>query len=343
MQSGTANAEWTFQTNPTFKSRKLAESLGLSNTSNPKELLHFLQSPKITPTHLLAQTLKVLTPDERRRGLPLAFKPVVEQSASPDSFIDHPIMQRLQMPDSIHMPVIMGYNSAEGLVMLVNAIKKMSEYENDFSRLVPRNIPLSTDDKRIMEIASKMRNFYLNGKPISSKVFNRMANLLSDYHFVVDMQIAAEMHIRLQPQSPLYFYRFEYEGGRNMYKRIMQMDKLDGACHGDELFYLFQMANDDSPVSKDDARFTKQICNLWANFAKYSQPTPNAQKLLTNCSWLPVRKPQNKQDKFVLDYLAINGNDCEMKSQPDEERIEFWQSIYNEYPATDYSLLSCKL
>ncbi|XP_023305517.2 acetylcholinesterase [Lucilia cuprina] len=340
MQSGTANMEWVFQSNPAYKTRRLAELMNLK-TSDTKELLNFLQSPKVTPEDILAKTLPIMTSDERRRCLPFLFKPVIEDSQSPDSFINRPILERLQQPNSIYVPSIMGYNSAEGLVMMVNAIKKIGEYDKDLHRFVPRNIPLDPQDNETKEIAKKMRDFYFNGKLIKPELFNNFTDLLSDYHFVVDMQKAAEWQANLQPQAPLYFYRFEYDGDRNMYKRLFQLNKLAGVCHADELFYLFQMADDDMPISERDQKLIKQFCNLWANFAKYANPTPREQPRLINCDWLPVKKTDNAQ--FSLDYLAIDNDGCQMKTNPDQARMEFWKSIYKSYKATDLSRLSSKL
>ncbi|XP_065369329.1 carboxylic ester hydrolase-like [Calliphora vicina] len=341
MQSGTANMEWVFQSNPAYKTRRLAELMNFK-TSDTKELLTFLQSPKVTPLDILAKTLHVMTSDERRRCLPsFIFKPVIEDNKSPDSFINQPVLERLQQPNSINIPSIMGYNSAEGLALMVRALKKIEEFDKDFHRVVPRNIPLDPEDSEVKEIARKIRNFYLNGKSIKPDLYNNFTNLLSDYHFVVDMQHAAACHAKFQPQAPLYFYRFEYDGDRNIYKRLFQLSNLAGVCHADELFYLFQMADDDMPVSERDQKLIKQFSNLWANFAKYANPTPQDQPRFINCDWLPVKK--NHKAEFSLDYLAIDNTGCQMKTNPDQERMEFWQNIYKLYTPTDLSRLSLKL
>ncbi|XP_073812386.1 cricklet [Musca autumnalis] len=342
MQSGTGNMEWVFQTNPAYKVRKLAEELGLRRTTDTKELLEFLQSPKITPLHMLEKTLKTMTADERRRELPLPFKPVVEDSQSPDAFINQPILDRLKQPDSVAIPAIMGYNSAEGMAMMVNAVRKVEEYDRDFKRLVPRNIPLTPDDPELEIIARQMRDFYMNGQKLSPTLFNELANILTDYHFAIDMQLAAEWQVRLQPQSPLYFYRFDYVGGRNFFKKILQMSKLKGASHGDELFYLFQMVGNEDMGTEGDQRVTKQMSELWANFAKTGNPTPIPGTISNK--WLPVSTPTSEKDSFNLNYLLIDGKDCPMQENPDKERMEFWRSIYAKYSQPlDHSRLSSKL
>lgn len=340
MQSGTANMEWVFQANPVYKTRRMAEVLGLK-TNDTKEILKFLQSNKVTPLDITSRMLSVLTPDERRRSIPLVFKPVIEDSQSPDSFIDQPILARLQQPNSITIPSIMGYNSAEGLAMMVNAVRKIGEFENDFARLVPRNIPLEPHDSEIEEIAKALRKFYLNGQAIKPKQLDNLTNIMTDYYFAVDMQNAAKWQAQLQPQAPIYFYNFDYLGGRNMYKTMFQMHKFKGACHGDELFYLFQMDGDETEVSERDQKIVKQLSNMWANFAKFTNPTPRDQQHSIECDWLPIRyQPPGDTDKFILNYLSISNNGCEMKINPDIERMKFWQNIYKHYKAKDMSLLS---
>lgn len=47
---------------------------------------------------------------------------------------------------------------------------------------------------------------------------------------------------------------------------------LVGACHGEDLFYLFRMKNNliDMTYSYDDEKnMIDTFCSLWTNFAKY--------------------------------------------------------------------------
>lgn len=338
MQSGVANMEWVFQWNPAYKTRRLAEVIGLK-TNETKKLLKFLQSPQVKPLDILTKTLQVMTADERRRCMPFPFSPVVEDKNSPDCFIDLALWDRLNQPDSVDIPSIMGYNSAEGLAMIVHTLKNLDDIDKDLERFVPRNIPLEPEDDEIKEIANKIRNFYFNGERIKPKFFNSLTNMLSDYHFVIDMQNLAQWHVKLQPNSRLYFYRFNYVGDRNIYKQMLQMNELAGACHGDELFYLFQMSGDDGlAVSERDQRMILSLSRLWANFAKYSNPTEYGHGI---CNWAPVSPPVD--GIFNLDYLAIENDGMQMKSNPDKERMHFWKSIYSLYPPVDLSRLSSKL
>lgn len=342
MQSGTANMEWVFQADPAFKVYKLAELLGCTSKRS-KDVIEFLQSDQVTPLMFLANTLPVLTQDERRRCLPLPFKPVIEDAASPDSFVDKPILDSLRTASDLDIPVIMGYNSSEGIAMVVNALRKLGAYDKDLARLIPRNLDLSLNDYDIKFITKKMREFYFGGQPLSKELLNEVVNLLTDYHFAIDMQLAAEYHSRYRHKSNLYFYKFDYVGNLNMYKKLYQMEKLKGASHGDELFYLFQMWENEERPEENDLIIIKRMCKLWANFAKSGTPTTNQKELpIIDSIWEPVKKLAQKDDTFILDYLCIDIN-SQMKKNPEDDRIVFWRNIYNTYSAFDYSKLSAKL
>ncbi|ALC41995.1 clt [Drosophila busckii] len=334
LQSGTGNMEWVFQQEASYKARRLGELLHGQQLEQPHNLLRFLQSPEVTPLALLANTLNVLTPDERRRHLPLTFKPVIEDPSSPDSFISQPILDLMLQKDRLKgLPMLMGYNSAEGIGMIMNATKKLELFDEDLARLVPRNLVVNPRAPEAEAAADDIRQFYLNGQSLTPDRLDNLVDILSDFHFNIDLQNAAEIHVHRQTQSPLYFYRFDYVGGRNIYKRMLASDKLRGASHGDELFYLFQMADDQTPVAADDVHISECISQMWANFARSSKPLEN---------WTPVRRPKSQSQVFQLDYMCID-RALQMRQNPDAERIDFWRSMYKRYTPQCYEAIRAKL
>ncbi|XP_016927596.2 esterase B1 [Drosophila suzukii] len=332
MQSGTGNMEWVFQTEAAVKTRRLAELLGGGDFGgDTKALLAFLQ--KADPAGILANTLKVLTADERRRCLPFAFKPVVEDSSSPDSFLDKKLMELMCKKDSLgKMPMIMGYNSAEGLAIVLKAKQKLEAYEDDLARMVPRNMVADPKAPEAQEAASDIRAFFFNGQALTKENMDNLVDLFSDYHFSMDLQHAAEIHASCQTQSPLYFYRLDYVGGRNMYKKIFQNEDLRGVAHADDICYLFQMAGDESEVREDDLLLTERMCKMWANFARHGKPSE---------SWKPIQKAQDGKP-FQLDCLLID-RELKMCVNPDGERMDFWRSMYRRYRSKCYEALRAKL
>ena len=77
MQSGCALGDWVLQRNGVQKTKLLANVLGGGNSE--QEAYDTLM--KATPKDLFQNFLKTLTPEEKRRGLPIVFKPVIEEES----------------------------------------------------------------------------------------------------------------------------------------------------------------------------------------------------------------------------------------------------------------------
>lgn len=72
--------EWSIQADPVGKTKRLAEVLGCPVTnSSEKQILDYLMQQ--STADLYSKMLSTLSADERRRGLPIPFKPCVEQDA----------------------------------------------------------------------------------------------------------------------------------------------------------------------------------------------------------------------------------------------------------------------
>lgn len=81
-QSGNAVMEWAIQPFAEEKSKSLAKILGCAET-DPKKTLEFLRGVDDLAT-LLKGYFKVMTPDDKRRGLPIVFKPNIERETVRD-------------------------------------------------------------------------------------------------------------------------------------------------------------------------------------------------------------------------------------------------------------------
>ena len=102
--------------------------------------------------------------------------------------------------DTKNIPIMMGYNSKEGIVMLIDAVKnkKLNEIDNDLARFIPKSVNLATDDERCKLLANRMRDFYFNGKRISNDTLDELIDLNTDYHFSILAYLSAELHARYQ-------------------------------------------------------------------------------------------------------------------------------------------------
>lgn len=109
-------------------------------------------------------------------------------------------------------------------------------------------------------------------------------------------------------------------------KRII---KFLGACHADDLGYLFKniALPDCHPESKERTTINR-FARMWSNFAKYGNPTPTQElKVL----WKPVEEGH----WLVLDF----GDELNMRESPEMERMELWKQIYSMSDTTRHYLM----
>ena len=137
--------------------------------------------------------------------------------------------------------------------------------------------------------------------------------------------------------SPMFFFRFSIDKDFNLYKKfafmLMGLDanKFKGANHTDDIYYLFKcrkfpLEPKDFPESE---ALLRRTCELWTNFAKYGDPTPDSSSL--NVRWKPVEKPQSENEKFNLNSMEMDNDKLINAVNPDCERIEFWKKVYVEF------------
>ncbi|KAJ6636708.1 Juvenile hormone esterase [Pseudolycoriella hygida] len=335
-QSGSPLHEWLIQPDPIGKSKKVAERLGFKGGSQ-QETLEFLRNVSDL-TDFQTHFFSILNDDEKRRGLPMSFKPCIERE-SPQALVTKSPIELMNQKNLLNIPVMIGYTSSEGIVTLIETCKKIDLYDKDLARMIPRslNVPNeSPSETEAQKVAELIRTFYFNGQPITDKLLNEMCRLQSDYHFVIGAHLYAEMHSRRQPNSPLYFYRFAYVGKLNLLKRLLilrlkVLETVRGACHCDEVFYLFnsKIMEIERLEKSVSTKVAKEMCELWTNFAKYGNPTPVNEQSTSSVKWDPV-KPTKDGEKFVLDYLEIDAK-SEMRTYPEKDRIEFWKNLYQKW------------
>lgn len=105
-------------------------------------------------------------------------------------------MQILSEPNATDIPMMIGYNCSEGIVTLADAVRKLTLYEDDLARMIPRSVNLAPDDPRCVQVADGIRQFYFNGDPVCRANLAEMVKLQTDYHFALGTQLAAELHAR---------------------------------------------------------------------------------------------------------------------------------------------------
>ncbi|XP_052870996.1 juvenile hormone esterase [Anopheles cruzii] len=329
-QSGLSVMEWAMQLDSVERTRHLAILINPDAKTDEQVYRTLMDASHVELMGLMVNTLSA---DEKRRGLPMPFKPVVEESVGPDTVVPVHPFHAMQQPNCIpSIPIIFGNNSGEGIIMMLDAGKKLDLYDNDMARMIPRTVNVAPESAASERLGGEVKQFYFGSAGVTQESAHKLADLMTDYHFDILGNTCAELHARHQHSSPMFYYNFTYDGELNMYKRLLQLT-YPGACHADELSYLFLMrlANYDVNPETEAGQVRRNMCRMWTNFAKHGHPTPpNNQSLPYR--WEPVNKipPNASSDSFQLQCLDINA-EPKMILNPNGERIQFWRNVYRQW------------
>ncbi|XP_055527970.1 juvenile hormone esterase isoform X2 [Wyeomyia smithii] len=332
-QSGTALNPWAISRTPKERGFLLGQQLGC-HTNSTDELLSCLR--KASPQKIVNAAGKTITQQDVKRSIGLPFVPSIENWTGDDASNEAPVisdepMMIMKRGSYNHVPLIAGFNSHEAMLFMrrlrrdPNLLKNIDE---DFQRLIPTDLHVNRDTNNGALIAQDMRNFYLNGEHIGNTSIQDMMNLMSDAMFLHGITDFARLHATSDERDSTWLYRFAYDGALGIYKRILGID-WPGACHGDELGYLFRFGvlNIRLDNTSTELQIMSKMTRMWTNFAKYSNPTPyGPEDTLLGVRW-PSVIPHTMTE---LPYLDIT-SELTPRSNPEAERLRFWDTKYAKY------------
>ncbi|XP_047515425.1 juvenile hormone esterase-like isoform X1 [Pieris napi] len=313
-QSGTCFEDWAQARDMKERAFRAAKVLG-KDAKNVGELLDFLRS--VPPLNLTNLTEKTMTEEEKNRGSPEQFLPVIKENLRGDEpFIDEDPVQKVVKGKVSKMPIMLGYNSGEGILKISDEIKRLDIKNNNVSLFVPRSIVEIVSTEKALEFGRRIQSFYGSITKDNPEVIR---DILTDANFAYNTHRFAYLYSKLN--APVYMYRFNYETDLNIKKKYSSFKDIPGVSHADDLFYLFynnlnKEAYDNQPKLRDIAH---EVTKLWTDFAKYGNPTPDGS---LGVAWQPYT-PSGKE-YFNIQEKYSNGQ------YADKDRIEFWNQIYRE-------------
>lgn len=302
IESGPANSYWTIVESDSTIPIKLAKSLGLK-TTDVNEALSFLSHKDPLLIAQAAHDLKISNAQNVNQPL---TKPCIEQKfEGVENFLtEHPMNMRSIKARTT--PVIIGNNNNEYAFQLAEINATFFD-SYDFSD----HFALGFDMIRpLVEGLENVKHFYIGDEDISDKVRSTIIDFGSDFIFNHPTQRMTQILVESGAKN-VYRYIFSYSGSTNK--------TWSGATHGEELKYLFNNGDDET---EQDKLVTDRLAELWTNFAKYGDPTPETTELLS-VKWTPVTKTTQP-------YLEID-SDLTLKNRPFHRRMAFWDIFYEEY------------
>ncbi|KAK3918128.1 Esterase B1 [Frankliniella fusca] len=314
-ESGVAINPWAFTSEGRTRAFRLGESLGCKAQSS-KELIQFLQS--VPAEDLVNAANKAFSNEDKEYYCvvsPFPFVPTVEVSdGSVEPFLSvHPI-KLLNEGKFFKGPFMAGVNNREGMLLLAAIFGKdrkemLKKFDGRIPKLVPTDLSMQRGSSRENDIASSMRLFYMKNKPLTG-----------DLMFIYGFYKAMKCHSK---HTSVYVYEFSYEGAFNVFKNVVGEDNMPGACHSDELGYLFKMDLLPSAPSDSHAYVMRNVMvKLWTNFVKTGNPTFRKSNPI-NVNWFPCNSSQST-------YLELGKTIQNKKGVIAEKRMQYWDDLYKD-------------
>ncbi|XP_046991420.1 esterase FE4-like [Schistocerca americana] len=269
--SGSALSPWGFSRNATDRAIRFAQHLGFSG-QNTTELVDFL---KTMDARTLANDIYYALSEEDSQSIGTC---VWAPSAEPEheaAFITEEPWRLVAEGRYNRVPFMSGVTDLE----LVNNIhgnatlateEGIRHFNENFEAIIGCDLRLPTRAERLNG-ARAVKQFYYNGSDITVQD-NFTTALLDSHMFFVEGVDAVVRNMANYSSEPVYYYEFTYNDGPfNRYP--------EGVGHAIDIVYMFLSFWLD-PTS-DGAILRDQMTAMWTNFAKYDNPTPELNSMLT--------------------------------------------------------------
>ncbi|XP_033223062.1 esterase FE4-like isoform X2 [Belonocnema kinseyi] len=310
-QSGVVINPWAFQDRNKDFAFEITSALG-KKTSDPIEAVRFLRT--VASQKVLETQMKV--PFKNSTTINIPFLPTLDTKSS-NPFLPRPLADLLK--EDIKVPLIIGYNSHEGMRFTETQEEMFKSLNNTFEERVAADLNLS-DKSNVPMFAKDIKEFYFKKEPITLKERENLIQYRGDYMFANGIQIIVER--QMERKTPTYFYRFSYNAESSLLKRIAANVNIEGADHADENYLLFYRPllgrERQLKMGTKDYLAMERMSKMWCNFAKTGDPTPKIDEVIST-KWSPLLP--NKKN-----YLEIN-NELLSSEDPSKESWNLWKPI----------------
>ncbi|KAF2898717.1 hypothetical protein ILUMI_07462 [Ignelater luminosus] len=313
IQSGVGMQYWT-KGQPAASA--IAKALKL-NDVNEREILRILQNMSVEELFKVQEKLPLALVAFKKRVIGF----VIEKQTNEPAFLSEDPVNLIKSGRYHHVPLIIGYTSREGIYYAIYTRDKYGtvKVSNNLKPNIPHTLKFQVGSELCKAIAAKMKDFYYGEEePENEKNIDNIYLMHTDVNFHNAMWNSIK-HLSLTSSAPVYFYIMSLNSKLNIYKNIGKIHH-SGACHGDDLGYLFKTNLTPKDLGIIEKEGIKRFTTLWTNFAKTGDPNPKRKDSLINVTWEPIEK-----DK--LNYLNI-GENLTVGVNPDARRMQFWDEIY---------------
>nr|UXP71939.1 esterase [Manduca sexta] len=310
-ESGSSLAAFAVQPDPLENAKNFAKQLNFTNTNDIYALEKFYKSA----------TLEQITIDAfvDKKDSTFVFSPCVERNIGEEVFLDEDPLTILQNGNYEKLPLLIGFANMEGLVRIEFFETWKSAMNEKFSDFLPADLTFK-NEKQKQEIANIVKQFYFGNKPVNNDNILSYVDFFSDVIFNVPALRSVELHLKNgHDKVYLYEYSFTDEAGPPV-----PHTEVRGATHCAQSMALIDGANimqvDENNMSKEYKKMKSVIRELWSNFITTGLPVPEGSPLP---SWSAVRAN-------LTPYMSL-GRTLELKGALLQQRVRFWNDIYDKY------------
>ncbi|XP_041984348.1 esterase FE4-like [Aricia agestis] len=313
MQSGSSLSSWALQFKPVWMASLMTKTMGY-DAKNVTDIYNILMSK----TDIELIVTRVPRRENNTIISELLYSPCVEEEIDGvEAFITETPYNLLSKGNYNKVPIMLGYNGAEGLLFMGMENDTTIPYIN-FEKSIPKSyrIPSKAELKKMGE---KLEKLYLDGDKTNKNLSN-LAKFHGEVYLTHPILEETELYMKTNDQ-PVFSYVFNYDGYRNIPKLSLerQLSQVPNATHADDLFYLFSQQLIPAFL---EHKAIDRLTTLWTNFAKYGDPTPQPTELVP-VKWLPATTSQ-PQSLFI---------DEEFSTIPlwPSESLRYLREVYRKY------------
>ncbi|XP_044731321.1 uncharacterized protein LOC123294263 [Chrysoperla carnea] len=311
LQSGTALVPWALQVRHDYEFIHL---LGCKSTDD-REILEFLQNQNLED--ILNAQNTVASPEAHPFGELCDISPNIEPNIPSALITDTP--ENILREGRFHqIPIIIGVNDKEGIMMDLPLYKPLKEYWFNNDVLVTQDLQEQLKSKdEIEKTNKKIMEFY------KITEIDNITDCLTDTLFAYKIGTFIKKYARYTSQ-PIYNYLFRISiESMKMQSKMYNLKPYEGASHSEEVPYLFyQKLTPEILPNSSEALGIHIMTTLWTNFAKNTNPNPVIVLPYFNVEWKPFTL--NEENYLDIDLKP------QLKKDLLKERMQFWDNLYRQ-------------
>ncbi|XP_044743766.1 esterase B1-like [Chrysoperla carnea] len=318
LQSGNSQAYWAKGKPHSIALAKLLEVAPKNLTERQAwEIINRANTGDI----LQAQSL--LIPETEAEGI---IAPIIESINSPSAIVTRTPQEVIEGKMFNALPYLTGYNSNEGIMALfyykLNP-GSIPQTAADFELFLPEDMYITKGTEKSLRLAQKIKEFYFGNSTPSMENIQKMFNVHTDVAFAYPVYKGAQLLSANMPR-PVYMYIFSQNSSLNFYKAQYDLKNLPGACHYDELGYIFSFTENAPKIERgsDLEFYIKRMCHLWGNFIRLGNPNGVHKNDFWNVTWLPATHN-------AFNYMNID-DELVPSIEPNKAAMLFWDELYIE-------------